>query len=116
MKYFGEKYGFNLDKALEKYPTIKDLANDADKAKLVDSLKKGNIAVVTLDQNGEEKKGLVVANAYSRSVTVTDENANRIRMGKSEGQSEEQGKKENQKENINEDATQKNTRRRGQHV
>jgi hypothetical protein len=119
MKYFGEKWGYDLEKALAKYPAIKELVNEADKTKLMESLKKGNRQEVTLVQDGLEKVGYVVANAYGRSVSVTDENLNRVRMSKAEGQSEGKGKKENQKENATDDSTkknQKNSKRHGQHV
>ncbi|QKJ30297.1 hypothetical protein HQ865_11160 [Mucilaginibacter mali] len=122
MQHFGEKWGFDLQKALDKYPLIKELSNEADRNNLVASFKKGNAAEVTLIQNGEEKKGTVVVNAYSRSVNVADENNVRVRIAAKEGteksQKEDQNESQGQKNDT--EGSQKNdnkrNRRQGQGV
>jgi hypothetical protein len=122
MQHFGEKWKFDLEKALDKYPLIKELSNEGERNNLVASIKKGNIAEVTLVQNGEEKKGFVVANAYARSVTVTDEKSQCIRIAAKEekSQSENQGHGETQGQKNGADTSQKNdnkkNKRQGQGV
>jgi hypothetical protein len=118
MKYFGEKWGFDLEKALEKRPEIKELANEASKAELIASLKKGNKQEITLVRDGEEKKGFVAANAYGRSVTVTDENNQLVRTVQvaKEGQSQTPDQKPGQKTDQKQEGENKprNTRRNTQ--
>lgn len=57
IKQFHEKYGFDLDKALEKHP-IKELSEESDKKRLIESLQKGNRQVVTFEKDGVEKNTL----------------------------------------------------------
>lgn len=106
---FGEKWGFDLEKALAKYPMIKELGNEAEKAQLMEALKKGNRPEVTLTRDGKEAKGYVLANAYSRSVMVTDENGQKIRFAQKEKteQSENQGQDNSQKNKNQQDNNQK---------
>ncbi len=110
---YGQGWRFDLQKALEKFPVIKELSNETDKAKLMDSLKKGNRQEVTLAQDGVEKVGYVITNPYRKVIIVTDENNQRLSMTQTAGQSESQGEnksqgeKENQKQNT-EGTTQKN--------
>ncbi|MGS2760955.1 sensor histidine kinase [Sinomicrobium sp. M5D2P9] len=77
LKYYNEKYGFDLDAALQKYP-IRELEREDYKANLVESLKKGNPASATLVREGQEdQKVYVVANPRFKSVALFDYNQDR---------------------------------------
>lgn len=115
LQYFGEKWGFDLQKALDKFPLIKELGNETDKANLMASLKKGNVQEVTLVMDGKESKGQVVANAYARSVNVSDENGQRIRI-QSKKQGEHEGKGEEQKNSEKQNNNERKSKKQGQGV
>ncbi|TKT85743.1 hypothetical protein [Dyadobacter frigoris] len=106
IKQFHQKYGFELDKALEKLP-IKELGVEFDKRKLTESLQKGNRQVVTFEKDGVEKKHFIQAAPQFKSITVYDENMKRIanRQEKSENQQQtarqdQSVKKEDQKQTV----------------
>lgn len=87
IKQFHQKYGFELEKSLEKLP-IKELGVEFEKRKLMEFLQKGNRQVVTLEKDGAEKKHFIQAAPQFKSVTVFDENMKRVsnQKEKSEGQ------------------------------
>jgi len=99
MKQFSEKYGFELEKALAKHP-IKELGNDTDKTRLIESLQKGNRQAVTFLQDGAEQKRFIEANPQFKSVAVYDERQQRIRSTQTEkqGQGESQSKQQSEKQ------------------
>jgi hypothetical protein len=87
IKQFHQKYGFELDKALEKLP-IKELSVEFDKRRLTESLQKGNRQVVTFEKDGFEQKHFIQAAPQFKSITVYDEHMKRIsnRQDQSENQ------------------------------
>jgi hypothetical protein len=118
VKQFSEKYGFELEKALAKHP-IKELGNEQDKTRLIESLQKGNRQVVTFVQDGTEQKRFIEANPQFKSVAVYDERQQRIRQsqGEKQGQGESQsqkqdGKKQDIKAQDNEEPS-RQSRRKG---
>lgn len=118
---YTEKWGFDLNKALDKFPIIKELGNDADRAKLIADLKIGRKCEITLAQDGKESKGAIVTNPYARIVYVTDENGKKVMMAaKNENkQSQDQSAKENQgqknDQNNSQQTGERRNRRQGQH-
>jgi hypothetical protein len=99
---YTQKWGFDLNKALDKFPVIKELGNEADRVKLIADLKKGNKCEITLVQDGKENKGAIVTNPYARIVYVTDENGKKVLMAakKENNQSENQSQSQNQDQNA----------------
>ena len=101
IKQFSEQYGFNLEKALAKHP-IKELGNETDRSRLMESLQKGNRQAVTFIENGAEQKRFVEANPQFKSVAVYDEKQQRIRQSpeqkpQAESQSQQQSEKQDGK-------------------
>ena len=101
IKQFSQQYGFDLEKALAKHP-IKEVGNQLDRSRLIDSLQKGNRQAVTFVENGAEQKRFIEANPQFKSVAVYDEKQQRIRQSadqkphvesQSRQQSEKQGSK-----------------------
>lgn len=95
IKQFHQKYGFELDKALEKHP-IKELNVEFDKRKLMESLQKGNRQVVTFEKDGVEKKHFIQAAPQFKSITVYDENMKRVSNKQEKSESQQQAAQQNQ--------------------
>lgn len=126
MKYYRESHGFDLETALAALP-IKELKNQEEKEKLVQSLQKGNRQSVTfLQEDGNELKRYIEANPQHRAINVYDANQKRVRVGESqeENAGERQGKSKQKtvKENLSGDddtSERKNSRKskqKGQEV
>jgi hypothetical protein len=77
VKQFSEKYGFDLEKSIAKLP-IKELADEKDKIRLLESLGKGNRQAVTLSHNGSEQKVFIEANPQFKAIIVYDQNQRRL--------------------------------------
>lgn len=99
LKQFHQNYGFELEKALSKLP-IKELGNEQDKSRLIESLQKGNRQSVTFTDNGTEQKRMIEANPQFKSITVYDGNAQRIRQDLTEKQSEKQTATQNKSQQL----------------
>ena len=99
LKQFHQNYGFELEKALSKLP-IKELGNEQDKSRLIESLQKGNRQFVTFSENGTEQKRFIEANPQFKSITVYDGNSQRIRQDLSEKQSEKQTVSQNKSQQL----------------
>lgn len=92
LKQYHQNYGYDLVSASEKHP-IKELTNEQDKTRLVESLQKGNRQSVTFVQNGTEKKHFIEANPQFKTINVYDSNMQRLHI--KQGQNEKQGQGEN---------------------
>ncbi|THD32425.1 MAG: hypothetical protein DI588_07335 [Flavobacterium johnsoniae] len=92
LRHFNENYGYDLELALSKHP-IKEMSNDSQKNDLVVSLKKGNLQSVTFTKDGMETKRYIEATPKYKSITVYDENRQRLdsREAKAEKQAESSG-------------------------
>lgn len=77
IKQFHQNYGFDLEQVLAKH-LIKELANEPDKSPLMESLQKGNRQAVTFLQNGHEQKYFVEANPQFKTLTIHDNNMQRL--------------------------------------
>ena len=121
LKHFTEAYGFDLKGALEKLP-IKEMAVPEDRAKLIESLEKGNRQSATFLSNGQEQKRFIEANPQYKSITVYDGNMKRIRNDQKEGESSSQSATKDNKKAQKQDSEEggaskaKNRRSKGQHV
>jgi hypothetical protein len=106
--HYHQNYGYDLEKVLSSHP-IKELGNEQDKSRLVDSLNKGNRQSVTFIRDGSEEKRFIEASPQFKSINVYDGNMQRILnkqlRGEREGQKgantvQQDGKKENQKQSA----------------
>ena len=77
---------------LAKHP-IKEMQNDQERTKLMDSLQKGNRQSVTFLENGNEQRKYIEANPQFKSVTVYDANMHRTnnRQSQQVSQTKEKG-------------------------
>jgi hypothetical protein len=91
LKQFHQNYGYDLMTALEKHP-IKELTNEQDKTRLVESLQKGNRQSATFVQNGKEQKHFIEANPQFKTINIYDSNMQRLNS--KQGQNEKQGQGE----------------------
>ena len=88
MKHFHQNYGYDLNSILAKHP-IKELSNEQDKTRLVESLQKGNRQSVTFIQGGSEQKQFIEANPQFKTINIYDNNMQRLNH--KQGQNENQG-------------------------
>jgi len=91
LKQFHQNYGYDLVSALEKHP-IKELTNEQDKTRLIESLQKGNRQSATFVQNGNEQKHFIEANPQFKTINIYDSNMQRLNS--KQGQNEKQGQGE----------------------
>ena len=104
-KHFHENYGYDMNAVLAKHP-IKELENEQDKTRLMDSLQKGNRQSVTFVRDGNEEKHFIEANPQYKTINVYDSNMQRIRQGQGERESsdQQQGSKQGKKQNTADDS------------
>ncbi|HUZ57204.1 MAG TPA: hypothetical protein VMU83_00305, partial [Hanamia sp.] len=74
---FGENYGFDLEKILSKYP-VKEMETPEAADRLMNSLKKGNLQVVTFSQNGEENTKMISANPQFKNLDVLNQDGSKM--------------------------------------
>lgn len=117
IKQFGEKYGYDLEEALQKHP-IKELKDEQYKNDLMDSLKKGNIQSATFIKGEIEVKQYIEANPQFKSINLYDSNMQRLDGRQSQTQRQSEGVKEsNGKENEkNHEEKEAKGKHRGQRV
>jgi hypothetical protein len=108
MQQFHQNYGFDLEKVLTKQP-IKELHNEQDKNRLIESLQRGNRQSVTFVENGVEQKRFIEVNPQFKIINIYDGNmqpmGNRQSKGEREHQGEfngvrQEGKKEKQQKDV----------------
>lgn len=90
IKQFHQNFGYDVEKALANYP-IKELQNEQERTRLIESLQKGNRQSVTFIENGNQQKMFIEANPKFKSINVYDSNMQRInkqlnKESQSEGQ------------------------------
>jgi hypothetical protein len=126
LKYFHTNYGFDLEKELAKHP-IKELTNEGDKTRLIDSLNKGNRQSVIFMKDGNEQKVFIEANPRFKSLNVYDSNMQRVHSqsqkekNTSEQSVKQEAKKESQKQADDDGegipkTKQKRSRKKGQSI
>ncbi|KAA5548124.1 hypothetical protein [Adhaeribacter rhizoryzae] len=102
IKQFHQNYSFNLEAALAKYH-IKELKEEPEKSRLLESLQKGNRQAVTLIQEGREQKHYIEANPRFKTMNLYDGNLQRLNHNqlKAESQTTKHSEKqEMQKTNV----------------
>ena len=77
LKQFHQNYGFDLPAALNKLP-IKELSQEPDRTRLLESLQKGNRQAVTFIQEGNEQKHYIEANPQFKTLNIYDSNLHRL--------------------------------------
>jgi len=77
VKKFHQNYGYDLAQTLAKHP-IKEMMNETDKTKLMNSLQRGNRQSVTWQQDGKEQKIYLEASPQFKLLNMYDGNMKRI--------------------------------------
>lgn len=107
MKYYGEKFGYDLEGTLAKHP-IKELANDEYKSNLLKSLRKGNLQSVTFQKDGQETKKFIEAVPQFKSINIYDSSMKREGQRQSkeekEGKDSTQSQKRSESQNVADDS------------
>ena len=78
-KKFHQNYGYDLAQSLARYP-IKELSNETDRTKLIESLERGNRQSVTWQHEGKEQKILIEASPQFKSMNMYDSNIKRVNV------------------------------------
>lgn len=78
---YGERYGYDLEKALERFD-LKELNNPEQKSALVKSLEKGNRQQVTVEQDGKPVKYFIEANPQYKNINAFDDKHKQVRREK----------------------------------
>lgn len=112
LKQFHQNYGYDVVEALQKLP-IKELSQEPDRQRMIDSLKKGNRHAVTFENEGNQVRRYIEAHPRFKTVRVYDENQNRVSQGKKQGkkQKEKQEQKQQQSEGEGEKPAQARRKR-----
>lgn len=98
VKQYHQNYNYNLSATLEKHP-IKELQNEDERQRLIESLQRGNRQSVTLMFNGKEQKVFIEAVPQFKSLNFYESTGQRIRMDKQDNSREEnRGVKQNEKQ------------------
>lgn len=89
LKQFHQNYGYDLNRELAKHP-IKELGNEGDKKRLIESLEKGNRQSATFSRDGAEQKQFIEANPRFKTINIYDGNMQRLdsRQNKEEKQAQ----------------------------
>lgn len=69
IKQYGSRYGYDLEKVLEKYP-IRELEQEKTKAELYRSLQRGNRQSVTFDKPTKSEKMYIEANPMFKTINI----------------------------------------------
>lgn len=99
IKHYHQNYGYDLEKVLANHP-IKELTNEQDKTRLIDSLNKGNRQSVTIIENGNEQKHFIEANPKFKSINVYDGSMQRIVNKQAKGERETQAEANSAKQEV----------------
>ena len=107
-KQYHQNYGYDLKEALSYYP-IKEMMKDDEKEKLIRSLEKGNVQIVTIEVQGKDIKVFIEANPqyktlnlYNGKMQGMDQEQRQVLMRKPE--IKEQNNDQSQDKNLKQDA------------
>ena len=78
MKQFHQNYGYDLQAVLNKYP-IKEMQNENDSQRLIESLQRGNRQSVTMPIQGNEQKVFIEAVPQFKSLNFYEPTGQRIK-------------------------------------
>ena len=83
VRQFHQNYGFDLERVLSGFP-IKELGNEQEKTRLMESLRKGNVQPATfLQPDGREAKHFLEVSPQFKAIHVYDEQMRRVRQSSS---------------------------------
>ncbi|MDA9554657.1 hypothetical protein N9R54_00345 [Pelobium sp.] len=101
LQQFSEKYGYDLEKTLAKYP-IKELNDPEQKRNLLSSLEKGNVQQVVINKAGKEDKYFIEAVPQYKNINVYDHKMHTVKRQQIESgtNQKEAEKKENRNKQI----------------
>lgn len=100
MKQYHQNYGYDLNAVLAKHP-IKELGNDEHRARLLESLERGNRQSVTVVIGGHDQKLSIEAVPQFKSLNFYDASGQRLRSDKLyENNSQEQSVKKEVKQSA----------------
>lgn len=102
LKQYHQNYGYDLKSALEKHP-FKELMNEQDKSRLIESLQKGNRQAVTLVHNNSEQKHFIEANPQFKTINIYDSSMHRIGSREGQTSNQEKGEKQSSKQKTKND-------------
>lgn len=68
-RYFGDRFGYDLEKLLSIYP-IRELTDQESKVKLIRSLERGNLQLVTFDKSAKSEQLYIEASPATRSINI----------------------------------------------
>lgn len=74
---FGDGYGFNLKEALSRLP-LKELGSDAETAKLMNRLQKGDLLKLTFQAGDDTATKYIAANPQFKAINLYNENGSRM--------------------------------------
>ncbi|MBB6131499.1 hypothetical protein [Mucilaginibacter lappiensis] len=77
LKMFTEKYGFDLEKTVDK-STVKGLDNPQTKEEILKNLKKGNTVKAEFIYKDQEIKGFIIADPQFKKLDLLDENGKKL--------------------------------------
>lgn len=95
IKPYHENYGFQLEEVLSRYP-IKELETPDYKARLIESLQKGNVQSVTFVINGKDERRFIEAAPRFKAINQYDENMVRTSFSRQQKEVQSQGKAQQQ--------------------
>jgi len=91
VEQFSDRYGYNLEKALERFP-IAELKNPEEKKEMMESLKAGNSMAVSFVKDGKESLLFVEANPRWRTINIKDDKGVSVRRDQLEIKDQSQSK------------------------
>jgi hypothetical protein len=97
LKHFHSNYGFDLEKELAKHP-IKELTNEQNKIRLLESLQKGNRQSVVFIKDGNEQKVFIEANPRFKTINVYDHNMQRLNHNQAQKEKHGEGERNTAKQ------------------
>ena len=127
LKQYHQNYGFDLEKELAKHP-IKELANEQEKGRLIESLQKGNRQAVTVVKEGTEQRVYIEASPRFKSLNIYDSSLQKVNSQSQEPKSvrqqsvKQEATKEGRKHDAGEEGEgfgptkQKRNRKKGQSI
>lgn len=139
-KQFHQNYGYDLAEALSYYP-IKEMMKETEKEKLLRSLEKGNVQMVTLETPDKDVKVFIEANPQYKSINLYNSKMQNLTqeqrqemmkrvdvkeekdMGLAKDQSQEKDLKKDSKKSVgqkpgddNDESKKKKSRKRGMRI
>lgn len=108
LKTFHQNYGYDLVSLLQKHP-IKELSNEQDRIKLIESLQKGNRQSVTFVQSGNEQKHFIEANPQFKTINIYDSSMQRLNSKQAQNEKQGQGEHNSTKQTAKNESQKQDT-------